>query len=138
TIPAVGLLYYFKNYQRITLPNFIIANLLVVTVLIFIFKLLLPYTLKFLAVSEIFFTNSIGLPFNSGTIIALLLIVGIFIFGWRYTKRKGYVQLNTLLLGVLFILIGFSGWTMLPIRANAKTVINENNPDNARELLAYY
>ena len=27
---------------------------------------------------------------------------------------------------------------MLPIRANAGTVINENNPDNARELLAYY
>ena len=27
---------------------------------------------------------------------------------------------------------------MLPIRANANTVINENSPDNARELLAYY
>ena len=27
---------------------------------------------------------------------------------------------------------------MLPIRANAGTVINENNPNNARELLAYY
>ena len=39
---------------------------------------------------------------------------------------------------ILFILIGFSSWTMLPIRANANTVINENSPDNARELLAYY
>ena len=27
---------------------------------------------------------------------------------------------------------------MLPVRANAGTVINENNPSNARELLAYY
>ena len=27
---------------------------------------------------------------------------------------------------------------MLPIRANADTVINENNPSSARELLAYY
>ena len=27
---------------------------------------------------------------------------------------------------------------MLPIRANAGTVINKNSPDNARELLAYY
>ena len=27
---------------------------------------------------------------------------------------------------------------MLPIRANANTVINENSPDDARELLAYY
>ncbi len=138
TIPAVGLLYYFKNCRKITLANFIIANFVVVAVLLFIFKLLLPYTLTFLATSEIFFTNSVGLPFNSGTIIGLLLIVGIFFFALRYTSKKRYVQLNTLLLGILFILIGFSGWTMLPIRANAKTVINENNPDNARELLAYY
>jgi hypothetical protein len=27
---------------------------------------------------------------------------------------------------------------MLPIRANANVVINENNPESARELLAYY
>ena len=27
---------------------------------------------------------------------------------------------------------------MLPIRANANVIINENNPSDARELLAYY
>ena len=137
-IPAVGLLYYFKSYSKITLLNFIVANLVVVGVLVFIFKLLLPYTLSFLAASEIFFTNSFDLPYNSGTIIALLSIVLVFIFGLRYSRKRGYFQLNTLLLCILFILIGFSAWTMLPIRANANTVINENNPDNARELLAYY
>ena len=35
-------------------------------------------------------------------------------------------------------MIGFSSWLMLPIRANANTAINENEPSNARELLAYY
>ena len=35
-------------------------------------------------------------------------------------------------------MIGFSSWLMLPIRANANTTINENNPSSARELLAYY
>src|SRR5690606_26568976 len=42
------------------------------------------------------------------------------------------------ILCILFIFIGFSSWLMLPIRANAGTVINENNPADARELLAYY
>jgi hypothetical protein len=37
-----------------------------------------------------------------------------------------------------FILIGFSTWMMLPIRANANTVINENKPSDAAEVLAYY
>ncbi|MCF4100208.1 DUF2723 domain-containing protein [Gillisia sp. M10.2A] len=138
TLPAIGFLYFFKNYEKVTVKNFIIANIAVVAVLMFIFKLLLPYTLTFFASSEVFFTNAIGLPFNSGTIIALLVIIAAFYFGIRYTKRKNFYQLNTLLLSILFILIGFSSWTMLPIRANADTNINENSPDNARELLAYY
>jgi len=138
TIPAIGFLYFFKNYSKITVKNFIIANIAVVAVLMFIFKLLLPYSLTFFASSEVFFTNTIGLPFNSGTIIALLVIIAAFYFGIQYTKKKQFYQLNTLFLSILFILIGFSSWTMLPIRANANTVINENNPDNARALLAYY
>lgn len=138
TLPAIGLLFYFKNYEKITVKNFIIANIAVVAVLMFIFKLLLPYTIAFFATSEVFFTNAFGLPFNTGTVIALLIIIAAFYFGIKYTLKKNYSQLNTLLLCVLFILIGFSSWTMLPIRANANTVINENSPDNARELLAYY
>lgn len=138
TIPAIGFLYFFKNYSKVTVKNFIIANIAVVAVLMFIFKLLLPYSLTFFASSEVFFTNIIGLPFNSGTIIALLVIIAAFYFGIQYTKKKHYYQLNTLFLSILFILIGFSSWTMLPIRANANTVINENNPNNARALLAYY
>jgi len=138
TIPAIGFLYFFKNYDKVTIKNFIIANIAVVAVLMFIFKLLLPNSLTFFASSEVFFTNIIGLPFNSGTIIALLVIIAAFFFGIQYTWKKHYYQLNTLFLSILFILIGFSSWTMLPIRANANTVINENNPDNARALLAYY
>ncbi|SDR72628.1 Uncharacterized membrane protein YfcA [Gillisia sp. Hel1_33_143] len=138
TIPAIGFLYFFKNYSKVTIKNFIIANIAVVAVLMFIFKLLLPYTLTFFASSEIFFTNSIGLPFNTGTVIAFLIIVAAFYFGINYTRKKQYFQLNTLFLCILFILIGFSSWTMLPIRSNSNTVINENSPNNARELLAYY
>ncbi|GHA23862.1 membrane protein [Salinimicrobium marinum] len=138
TIPAVGFLFFFKNYSKVTVTNFIIANIVVVAVLIFIFLLLLPSTLTFFSASELFFVNTIGLPFNSGTIIAGLIIIAAFYFGIKYTRKKHFYQLNTLLLCIMFILIGFSSWMMLPIRANANTVINENNPNNARELLAYY
>jgi len=138
TLPAIGFLYFFKNYKTITTKNFIIANIVVVTILMFIFKLLLPYTLAFFGKTEVFFVNRLGLPFNSGTIFAGLLFIIAFYLGIKYTIQKGYTQINTLILCVLFILIGFSSWLMLPIRANAGTVVNENNPNNARELLAYY
>ena len=138
TIPAMGMLYFFKNYKSVTLKNFLIANIVMVAILLFIFKLLLPMTLKFFSASEIFFVNSIRLPFNSGTIIAGFLFTGLFYYLLRFTREKEYVKLNTLLLAILFIFIGFSSWIMLPVRANAGTMINENNPNNARELLAYY
>ncbi|MEM7186095.1 MAG: DUF2723 domain-containing protein [Bacteroidota bacterium] len=138
TIPAIGFLYFFKKYKKVTVKNFIMANIVTVAVLLFIFKLLLPVTLKLFSASELFFVNSVGLPFNSGTIIAGLVFIALFYFGLKYTRKHGYVMYNTLLLCVLFIFIGFSSWLMLPVRANAGTVINENNPNNARELLAYY
>ncbi len=138
TIPALGFLYFFKNYKKVTVKNFIIANMVMVAILLFIFKLLLPMTLKFFSASELFFVNSIGLPFNSGTIIAGLIFIAIFYYSLRYTRTHGFIKINTLILSILFIFIGFSSWIMLPIRANAGTMINENNPNNARELLAYY
>ncbi|BAO75148.1 DUF2723 domain-containing protein [Winogradskyella sp. PG-2] len=138
TIPAIGLIYYFKNYKTITVKNFIIANIVSAAILLFIFKLLLPSTLKLFGYLEVFFVNSIGLPFNSGTIITALLVIGLFYFGLNYTRKKGMLHANTLVLCLMFIFIGFSSWMMLPIRANAQVIINENDPSDARELLAYY
>lgn len=137
-IPSIVFLYIYKKYDNLNLKQFVIANLAAVLVLMFIFKMLFPYTLKYFSVLELFFVNSIGLPFNSGSIIAGLLLIALFYFGIKYTHKKQHVEANTLVLSVLFIMIGFSSWLMLPIRANANTTINENNPSSARELLAYY
>lgn len=137
-LPSIGMLYFFKKQKNVTTKNFIIANVVILAILMFIFKFLLPYTLSFFAKTEIFAVNSIGLPFNSGTIIAFILIVAGFYFGLSYTKKKGLVEYNTLLLCVLFILIGFSTWIMLPVRANSNININENKPSDAAEVLAYY
>ncbi len=138
TIPSIGLLYYFKHYQNITIKNFIIANILVVLVLLVIFKLLLPYTLSIFGLTEVYVVNSLGLPFNTGTIIAAIILFAILYVGLKKSHDNKNVFINTVFLCITFIFIGFSSWLMLPIRANAKTVINENNPSDARELLAYY
>lgn len=137
-IPAIFFLYYFKNIKKVTVTNFIIACVASAAVLLFIFVFLLPMTMTFFSSAEVFFVNSFGLPFNSGTIIAAIIFIALFYFLLKYTRKKNQPHFNTLVLCVLFIFIGFSSWLMLPIRANAGTVINENNPSDARELLAYY
>jgi len=138
TIPSIGFLYYFKHYEKVTIKNFLIANVVVIGILLFIFKLLLPLTMAFFGKTEIFMVNSMGLPFNSGTIFVALLFIAFFYFGLKFTKQKGLIFYNTIILCILFILIGFSTWMMLPVRANANTVINENKPSDAIEVLAYY
>lgn len=138
TIPSLGLIYYFKNYNRITIKNFIVANVAIVALLFLVFGFLMPYTLALFAKTEIFMVNSMGLPFNSGTIFMFIALAAGFYFGLRYTHRKNLPLYNTGLLCILFLMIGFSSWLILPIRANAQVVLNQNNPENAAEVLAYY
>lgn len=138
TVPSIALLYFFKKYQKITIQNFIIGNIAAVGVLFFLFAFLFPKLLAFFGKTEIFMVNSIGLPFNSGTIFAFLAIVAFFVIGLKYTEKKNKVTANTIILSLLFICIGLTSWIMLPIRANANVVINENTPSDAAELLAYY
>ncbi|QDW20113.1 DUF2723 domain-containing protein [Flavobacterium sp. KBS0721] len=138
TIPSIGFLYYFKHYEKVTIKNFLIANVVVIGILLFIFKLLLPLTMEAFADTEVFMVNNFGLPFNSGTLFVALILIAFFYFGLKYTKQKGLVFYNTIILCILFIFIGFSTWMMLPVRANANPVINENKPSDAAEVLAYY
>ncbi|WP_190811104.1 DUF2723 domain-containing protein [Flagellimonas sp. S3867] len=137
-IPSIGLLYYFKTYKTTTIKNFLLANIVVVTLLMLVYKFSLTYVLKLFGWGEVFFINSIGLPFNSGTIIIGLLFISAFYFALRYTRKNGFYSGNIIVLCLMFLLLGFSSWLMLPIRANAKTVVNENDPSDARSLLAYY
>ena len=144
-IPAIVMIYYFKNQKEILKSlnlqpfiGFIIANAVGIAILMGIFKLLLPNTLKFFSATELLFVNNLGLPFNSGTLVAFIVLIYIFYFLINYTRKKGFINANTFTLCFLFIFIGFSSWLILPIRANADVVVNENDPSNARELLAYY
>ena len=137
-LPSIGLLYYFKKYSEFNIKKFVLANVISVSILLFIFKLLLPSTLSLFGNLEVFFVNDLGLPFNSGTIFTAVLLVSIFYYGLSYTSKKKLYWVNTTVLCLTFVFVGFSSWLMLPIRSNANTVINENAPTDARSLLAYY
>ena len=101
------MIYYFKNNKEVDLKGFVIANLVSVAILLFIFKLLLPLTLAFFGNAEVYFVNKIGLPFNSGTIIAGLCFVFFFYYTLKLTRQKKWIDFNTGILCVLFLLIGF-------------------------------
>ena len=107
-IPSIGLLYYFKKYKKFNIKSFLIANIISVSVLLFIFKLLLPSTLSMFGNLEVFFVNDLGLPFNSGTIFTAFILVAIIYYTLNYSYKKKLYLMNLSLLCLTFIFIGFS------------------------------
>jgi len=137
TIPAMAFIFFFKTYKKHSWKNMLLVGFLSLVILGLVMNGIIPWVVKLAGWFELFFINVAGLPFNTGTVIYLLLLIGGLSWGLYYTRRKQKVVVNTLLLAFTFILIGYSSFLMLVIRSNADTPIDENNPDNAINLLAY-
>ncbi|MEI7500343.1 MAG: DUF2723 domain-containing protein [Bacteroidota bacterium] len=136
-IPAITFVYYFKKYPNPDWKGVAITAILSILILAVVMYLIIPWIIKLASLFELFFINSIGLPFNSGTIIYFILLIGLIIWGLYFTSKKGKPVWNAIILAFTFIVIGYSSFLMLVIRSNADTPIDENNPENAMYLLAY-
>lgn len=138
TLPAIVMIYFFKLKKDINTRKFILYTAIAVAVLGIVFKLIIPFILNMYGKLEIFFVNVLTLPFNSGTIFATLILIAAAAFGIIFTRKRERPLWNTLILSILFIVLGYSSFIMLAIRSNANTPIDENNPEDALSLLAYY
>jgi tetratricopeptide (TPR) repeat protein len=109
TLVAIGILYTMKRDRKL----FTIA----------------------LVIGGVFYIISL---FNapSGAVI-FRLFAGAIIGGLLYMIRERYALLNTILLSFIVLVIGYSSFAVLVIRSNANTPMDENNPENAINLLAY-
>ncbi|NOU18252.1 MAG: DUF2723 domain-containing protein [Bacteroidales bacterium] len=136
TIPAIVFIYYFKNYTP-TRKGLIFASISAVAILGFVMYFIIPGTVVFASWFEFLFVNGFGLPFNSGLVFFVMLIVGIFVWAIRYTLKTQKVLANTILLAIGVILIGYSSYALILIRSSTNTPLNENNPSNIFALKNY-
>jgi len=86
---------------------------------------------------EIFCKNSLGLPFNAGTIIYFLIVFGTIGYAIYYGYKKKKQLLKICAYSLFFLLIGYSTFITLVIRSNANPTIDENSPEDAVSLLSY-
>jgi hypothetical protein len=135
-IPVLGFVYYFKKF-KVTRNGFIIAGIVSVLLLGIVQSVIIPGIVSLSARFELFFVNSMGMPFNSGTIIYFILLIGAIVWALNYTKKKKKVLWNTATLCFTALLIGYSSFFILIIRSKANPPIDENNPENAISLLSY-
>jgi hypothetical protein len=136
TIPALAMIYYFKKYNNITLQGTIYAILAGSAILLFLMWLIpgLPTLAKNI---EVFFVNSLGLPFNSGVLFLGFLILGGIIYGIMYSIQKQKLLLNISMLGLTLVLIGYASYGIILIRSSYNPPIDENNPEDLVSLISY-
>ncbi|MBT6014193.1 MAG: DUF2723 domain-containing protein [Flavobacteriales bacterium] len=136
TIPAIGMIYYFKNNEYS--HNGAFKAFAVSTVILFFVQLVvIPKTASLMGAFDVYFVNSLRMPFNSGLIFYFLLLIGLITFGLIYSKQNSKPHLNTAILSFLVLLIGYSSYSVLVVRSASNPPIDEGNPENALTLTSY-
>jgi hypothetical protein len=137
-IPAIVLVYYFKKTPRVTRNGVMKALGVSVVILLSVMYGVIPGIVRLATVVEKFFTNTVGLHYNTGMVIYVILLLGALVYGiYRTHYLKKSVVWNTILLGITVIVIGYSSYALIVIRSLAAPPMNENRPDNAFALLSY-
>jgi hypothetical protein len=111
TIPALVLIYYYRKFNA-SAKGTIVALLISFAILVFVLYGLIPGFVSMAGHLELFFVNTLGLPFNSGALFYCLLTVGILIWSIieLYKEKVNYnlIKISSLLaiclMGLPFIM----------------------------------
>jgi len=183
-IPAIVLVYYFKRYKNPNLKGSLIAIVISFAIVGIILFGIMQGFMRVAGWFELLFVNQLGLPYNSGVIFYMALVVSSFIWGiWESMREKSNtlrikiafilsagllgvpflgnslilgillwaalavilfvykkinpVSLNTILLGLFVILIGYSSFVLIVIRSTSNPPLDENSPEDIFTLRTY-
>ncbi|MFI3297771.1 MAG: DUF2723 domain-containing protein [bacterium] len=181
-IPALVLVYYFKKYNA-TFKGAIAAIIVSGVILIAVLYGMIPGFVKVASWFELLCVNSLGMSFNSGVIIYLIItvaalvwaiyetqnvknevrakiaflvamsllgvpflgdgiIIGLLVIAGVATllfaiKKWNYYWMNTIILCMTVMLIGYSTYAMIVIRSLANTPMDQNSPEDVFALQSY-
>ncbi|HUW92690.1 MAG TPA: DUF2723 domain-containing protein, partial [Bacteroidales bacterium] len=136
TLPVLVLVYYYRKYTMST-AGVIKAVLLSFAILGILNFLFIPGVADVAGWFELFFVNTLGLPFNTGLSVYLILLVGLIIFGIRYSLHKSKFLLNHILTVIAVIILGYSSFALIIIRANAHPPMDQNDPSDVFSFIYY-
>ena len=189
-IPAIVLVAYYKKAPKATLKGSLIALTFSMILVAAVLYGIVPGVVKVGGWFELFFVNTLGMPFNTGVIVYILLMLGVMVWS-IYESEKGksrkrqvisflatigilgipfygngftsiligivvlgalaailYIKvqqkywvstrsLNTSLLCMLLIIIGYSSYALIVIRSSANTPMDQNSPEDIFTLGKY-
>lgn len=136
-IPALVLVFYYRKVQNKSRWGWWKAFGLSVVILATILYGIIPNIPAMGAWFDKLAVNGLGLPVNSGFIIFFALLLGALSYGIYYNHNKGRSVLNTILLCATVIILGYSSYASVVIRAMANPPMNSNAPSDPYQLLSF-
>lgn len=136
TIPALAMIYYFRRYKA-TRAGIIAAFFIGCALLAFVQFGVIQYVPIFASKMDLLFVNSFGLPFDSGAITALVLVVALLVWLLRRARKKSWYLVHTGTIATLFIILGCCSYIVPMIRSQADVPVDMTNPDNVLSLVSY-
>ena len=137
TVPTMAYVFYYKKFNRSDWKGWLVAGVVGVALVGFLMSFVIPGTVSLAGKFELLFVNTFRLPFNSGIIIFFTLLIGGLAWGIWYTQKRLKIVWNTILLCATFLLIGYSSFFVVVIRANEILPINMNEPKDAISFVSY-
>jgi MFS family permease/tetratricopeptide (TPR) repeat protein len=183
-IPAIVLVYYFRRTANPTWKGAVIALLISFGILAAILYGLVQGLVEVCGWFELLFVNVFKMPYNSGVIFYLILILGVLAWAiWESmqdtrnskraklafiiaiallgipfigsgvwlgifiiagltvylfnSKKVNPVALNTILVGLFIVTIGYSSYALIMIRSTSNPPMDQNSPDDIFTLGSY-
>lgn len=193
-IPAIVLVFVYRKFPNIEAKGSIVALMISFAVVAAVLYGVVPGIITVGGWFELFFVNTLGMPFNTGVIVYILLLVSTVVwaiyetyidqhtkrmniafllsvallgipfygYGWKavgigivvlailwyalnYTQHveKKKIPLisarikNTILLGLLMLMIGYSSYALIVIRSAANPPMDQNSPEDIFTLGKY-
>ena len=112
-VPAIGLVYYYRRFPNANLKGSLVALGISVVILAAVLYGVVPGIITVGGWFELFFVNILGMPFNTGEIIYIILLVACVIWAVYETQVQKHsltVQNIAFLLAVGMLGIPFYGW----------------------------
>ena len=189
-LPALVLVYYFRRYPQANARGSLVALAGSFALVAAVLYGIVPGIVKVGGWFELLFVNTFGLPFNTGLIVYMVLLVGIVLWSiWETTVQRNRLRMNlsyllsvgmlgipfyshgftsifvgilvlavlyfvlnrqvnkthwisarlmnTSLLCMLMIMIGYSSYAVIVIRSSANTPMDQNSPEDIFTLGSY-
>src|ERR1700722_12014802 len=136
TIPAIAMVYYFRRYKPTTWGT-IVAFVVGCAITGIVQKFVIQYTIKGAMDFDIFFVNSMNMPFFVGFSFFFVLLTAVLVVVNRWAVRKRFYYLKMAVWCAAFMLLGYSTYFTTMIRSNADPGVDMYNVDNPVSLEGY-